>query len=237
MPANEFLNIDGQQLSTSRNWAVWLHDYLDNFPPDLIRYYLSANMPDTSDSDFTWGEFVRRNNGELVGTYGNLVHRVLTMSYRNFEGRVPTPGPLSSDEDEMLEKIRQTFEEVDGLMYRCRFKEAVRQAMGLAQEGNRYLDRKAPWKQVKEDRDAAATTLWCALSVVEALKTILYPFLPFSSHKLHGYLGLGELDEGAEWKIGAPVAGRELQKPSPLFAKLEDEVAEAETARLGQASG
>ena len=150
---------------------------------------------------------------------------------------MPTPGPLSSDEDDMLAKVQQTFAEVDDLLYRCRFREGVRQAMGLAQEGNRYLDRKAPWKQVKEDKDAAATTLWCALSVVEALKTILYPFLPFSSHKLHGYLGLGELDESSEWKIGAPVAGRELQKPSPLFAKLEDEVAEVETARLGQASG
>ena len=237
VPANEYLNIDGKQLSTSRNWAVWIHDYLDNFPPDLVRYYLSANMPDTSDSDFSWGEFVRRNNGELVGTYGNLVHRVLTMSYRNFEGRVPTPGPLSSDESAMLDKIKKTFSEVDDLIYRCRFKEAVRQTMVLAQEANRYLDRKAPWRQVKEDKDAAATTLWCAISVVTALKTMLYPFLPFSSKKLHGYLGLGELDERSEWTVEAPVPGRELEKPSPLFAKLEDEVAEEETARLGQASG
>ena len=216
---------------------MWIHDYMDNFPPDLVRYYLSANMPDTSDSDFSWSEFVRKNNGELVATYGNLVHRVLTMSYRNFEGRAPTPGALSSDEDDMLAKVEQTFSEVDDLLYRCRFREAVRQAMGLAQEGNRYLDRKAPWKQVKEDKDAAATTLWCALSVVEALKTILYPFLPFSSRKLHWQLGLGELDESSEWKIRRPEGGRALQKPSPLFAKLEDEVAEVETARLGQASG
>ena len=180
---------------------------------------------------------MRRNNGELVGTYGNLVHRVLTITYRNFDGKVPSPGPLSSDETEMLDKVNHTFAEVDDLLYRCRFKEAIRQAVGLAQEANRYLDRKAPWRQVKEDKDAAATTLWCAISVVTALKTILYPFLPFSSRKLHGYLGLGELDERSEWKIEAPVPGRELQKPLPLFTKLEDEVAEVETARLEQVSG
>ncbi|MCH8088097.1 MAG: methionine--tRNA ligase, partial [Chloroflexi bacterium] len=234
VPANEFLNIEGIQLSTSRNWAVWLNDYLEAFEPDPLRYFLSANMPDTSDSDFSWPEFVRRNNGELVATYGNLVHRVLTITYKNFDGRVPQPGDLDPLSKGLLEKVDAAFARVDQLLYRCKFREAIREVMGLAQEANRYIDQKAPWRAVKEDRDGAATTLWCALSVVSALKTMFYPFLPFSSKKLHSLLGLGELKEDSEWRLEAPSPGQRLLEPTPLFRKLEDEVAEEETAKLGQ---
>ena len=234
VPANEFLNIEGLQLSTSRNWAVWLNDYLEAFEPDPLRYFLSANMPDTSDSDFSWPEFVRRNNGELVATYGNLVHRVLTITYKNFDGRAPQPGDLDPISKGLLERVATTFAKVDQLLYGCKFREARREIMGLAQEANRYIAQKAPWRAVKEDRDGAATTLWCALSVVSALKTMFYPFLPFSSKKLHSLLGLGELKEGSEWRLEAPSPGQRLLEPTPLFRKLEDEVAEEETAKLGQ---
>ncbi|MEE9248616.1 MAG: methionine--tRNA ligase [Dehalococcoidia bacterium] len=234
VPANEFLNIEGIQLSTSRNWAVWLNDYLEAFEPDPLRYFLSANMPDTSDSDFSWPEFVRRNNGELVATYGNLVHRVLTITHRNFDGRVPQPGDLDPLSKGLLGKADAAFAQVDQLLYRCKFREAIREAMGLAQEANRYIDQKAPWHAVKEDKDGAATTLWCALSVVSALKTMFYPFLPFSSKKLHSLLGLGELKEGSEWRLESPSPGRRLLEPTPLFRKLEDEIAEEETAKLGR---
>ena len=234
VPANEFLNIEGIQLSTSRNWAVWLNDYLEAFEPDPLRYFLSANMPDTSDSDFSWPEFVRRNNGELVATYGNLVHRVLTITHKNFDGRVPQPGELDPQSKGLLEKVDTTFAKVDQLLYGCKFREAIREAMGLAQEANRYIDQKAPWRAVKEDKDGAATTLWCALSVVSALKTMFYPFLPFSSKKLHSLLGLGELKEDSEWRLEAPSPGQRLLEPMLLFRKLEDEVAEEETAKLGQ---
>ena len=234
VPANEFLTIEGSQLSTSRNWAVWLPDYLESYEPDPLRYYLSANMPDTSDTDFSWIEFVRRNNGELVGTYGNLVHRVLTITYRNFDGRVPEPGQQDPLTTGLLGKIDPTFEAVDRLLYQCKFKEAVRETMGLAQQVNRYLDQKAPWRTVKEDRTDAATTLWCALSCISALKTMLYPFLPFSSRKLQRLLGFDELDEAAEWRLRFPSPGQKLLEPEPLFRKLEEEVAEEETAKLGR---
>ena len=234
VPANEFLTIEGRQLSTSRNWAVWLPDYLERYDPDLLRYYLSANMPDTSDADFSWRGFIRRNNGELVGTYGNLVHRVLTITYRNFSGRVPEPGRQDPRTKDLLEKIETTFGTVDQLLYRCKFKEAIRETMTLAQEANRYLDHKAPWQTMKEDRQEAATALWCALSTVTALKTLMYPFMPFSSKKLHRLLGLGELDEAGEWRIQSTTPGQELLEPEPLFEKLDEATADEETAKLGQ---
>ena len=234
VPANQFLTIDGRQLSTSRNWAVWLPDYLERYDADPLRYYLSANMPDTSDADFSWREFVRRNNGELVGTYGNLVHRVLTMTYRNFDGRVPEPGERDPASEALLAKIQPAFDSVDQLLNRCRFKEAIREVMGLAQEANRYLDHKAPWKAIKEDKQDAATTLWCAINTVSALKTLMYPFMPFSSKKLHRLLGFEELDEHSEWCIRMPRTGQKLEAPQALFKKLDESIAEEETARLGQ---
>lgn len=233
VPANEFLTIEGKKLSTSRNWAVWLPDYLEKYAPDPLRYLLSAGMPETSDTDFSWREFVRRNNDELVATYGNLAHRVLTFTQRHFNGVVPAPGEFDAQSQGLLELAQTTLNQVDKLLYGCRFRESVRTAMSLAQAANRYLDDKAPWKAVKQDSQAAATSVYVVFSVLSALKTVLYPFLPFSSAKLHGYLGFEGKIEDAGWKFQQPIAGQKLPVPEPLFAKLEESVIAEETGRLG----
>ena len=236
VPANEFLTLKGKQLSTSRNWAVWLPDYLERYSPDPLRYQLSIGMPETSDADFSWQEFVRRNNDELVATYGNLVHRVLTITYRNFDGRVPAAGDVDADSETLLSKAEATLNKVDDLLYGCHFREAMREAMSLAHEANRYLDTKAPWKTIKEDRDSAATALSTALGVICCLKTVLYPFLPFSSGKLHRLLGFEGTVEGGDWSISAPQTGQKLASPEPLFTKLDDEIVDEENNRLEQSA-
>ena len=233
VPANEFLTIEGRKLSTSRHWAVWLPDYLSRYDPDPLRYLLSINMPETGDTDFSWHEFIRRNNDELVATYGNLVHRVLTFVYRNFDGCVPQAGKFDSQSQALLNRAEDTFNIMDGLLYRCHFREAMRSAMSLAQETNRYLDEKSPWKVIKEDRQAAATSLYVALCVISCLRTMLYPFLPFSSQKLHELLGFQGSVEADGWQPHFPPARQKLLTPQPLFAKLDEELAEEETSRLG----
>jgi methionyl-tRNA synthetase len=235
VPANEFLTIKGRALSTSRNWAVWLPDYMQRYDPDPLRYFLSINMPEDGDSDFSWKEFVRRNNDELVATYGNLVHRVLTITYRNFDGRVPAAGELDRRSRELLQKSEEALNTVDSLLHRCRFREAVRTVMGLAQEANRYLDEKAPWRMIKEDREGAANSLYVALSVISCLKTLFAPFLPFTSEKLHCLLGFeGELAAGG-WSIMELPPGQQLPNPETLFTKLDESVVEEEDAKLGSA--
>jgi methionyl-tRNA synthetase len=233
VPANEFLTIEGKRLSTSRNWAVWLPDYLERYDPDPLRYLLSVNMPETGDTDFSWREFLRRNNDELVATYGNLAHRVLTFAYRNFDGVVPSPGEIDSQGEKLLAKAQETLNDVDGLIYSCHFKEGIKAAMALAQEANRYLDDKSPWKAIKEDRQASATSTYVALSVLAALKTILYPYLPFSSEKLHKFLGFDGSVEANGWQVQSIVAGQKLMMPEPLFRKLDDSIVDEETSRLG----
>ena len=236
VPANEFLTLEGKKLSTSRNWAVWLPDYLERYPADPLRYLMSANMPQTSDADFSWREFVRRNNDELVATYGNLVQRVLTLAYRNFDHCVPSPGELDAESNALLEKAKVTLGTVDRLLYGCHFREAMREAMALAQEANRYLDNKAPWKRINEDRDSAATAIFTVIGVLCCLKTVLYPFLPFSSGKLHRLLGFeGEVSDGC-WTFTVPKAGQRLLPPEHLFAKLDDKIIEKEDALLEQSS-
>ena len=234
VPANEFLTIEGRKLSTSQNWAVWLPDYLSRYDPDPLRYLLSINMPETSDTDFSWREFVRRNNDELVATYGNLVHRVLTFTYKNFDGRVPAPGELDSGSQSLVDTAKVTLKTVDDLLYNCHFKEAIRQAMSLAHEANRYLDEKSPWKTIKEDKQAAASALYTAIVVLSCLRTVLYPFLPFSSEKLHEFLGFEGSIEKDGWQLHLPEPGQKLRSPEPLFTKLDEEIVEKETSRLGQ---
>ncbi len=234
VPANEFLTIEGKKLSTSRNWAVWVPDYLARYAPDALRYILSINMPETADTDFSWREFFRRNNNELVATYGNLVHRVLTFVYRNFDGCVPPAGELDSQSRALLDKAENTLKAVDGLLYGCHFREAIRSTMSLAQEANRYLDAQSPWKMIKEDRTKAATALYVAIGAISQLKTMLYPFLPFSSQKLHEYLGFTGQVADFGWMSHLPAPGQKLVPPQPLFTKLEEKLAEAETSRLGQ---
>ena len=237
VPANEFLSLENQKFSTSQNWAVWLPDYLERYDPDPLRYLLSANMPESSDADFSWSEFVRRNNDELVATYGNLVNRVLTFTYRNFEGKIPTPRPLDEVDEGLLRSARLAMDGVGQNLGQCRFKAAISQAFSLAQEANRYLDAKAPWRAIKENPSDAATSLYVSISVINCLKLLLYPFLPFSSQKLHELLGYDGRVEDGRWDFDDLMAGiasgKELSNPAPLFTKLEPDVVAQEVNRLG----
>jgi methionyl-tRNA synthetase len=232
VPANEFITIEAKKASKSHNWGVWMPDYLNNYAPDPLRYFLSINMPETSDTDFSWEEYVRRNNDELVATYGNLVHRVLTFTYRNFDGKVPATTEVDTTSRQLNILTDTVFLEVDSLLSRCNFKQAIKRAMDLAHEANRYLDEKAPWKAFKTDKQAAADSLYIALRTISALKTMLYPFLPFSSQTLHEYLGFKGRIEDAGWQIQTPPPGQNLLQPQPLFTKLDDEIVEREMQKL-----
>jgi methionyl-tRNA synthetase len=238
VPANEFLTIEGRKLSTSRNWAVWLPEYLDRYEPDPLRYLLSINMPENGDTDFSWREFVRRNNDELVATYGNLVNRVLTFVYKNFEGRVPTYADMGIMEGRRLTPLEEEslakFNDVGNNISQCHFKAAITLAMSIAHQANRYLEEASPWKVIKEDRQAAANSLYLALNIISQLRTMLYPFLPFSSQRLHDYLGFAGKIEDYGWNWQDLPAGQKLPEPKPLFTKLDDKLVEEETARLGQ---
>lgn len=234
VPANQFLNMEGQKLSTSRNWAVWMPDYLERYDPDPLRYYLSINMPESGDIDFTWGEYLRRNNDELVATWGNLVNRVVSMIHRNFEGRVPEPGELRERETGLLESAARTLEEVGAEIEACHFRAGIARAMAFARETNGYLDEMAPWKAIREDRASAARTLYTALAVIDTLKVALYPYLPFSCRRLHGYLhGDSDLTQ-AGWRSDPPRPGQVLVEAKPLFLKLDPTMVEEEEARLGR---
>lgn len=232
VPANEFLTFEMKKFSTSRNWAVWLPDYLSRYPADSLRYLLSINMPETNDTDFSWREYFRRNNDELVATYGNLAHRVLTFTYKNFEGAIPTPAALDPQSKSLLTKAEETLSSVDSMLAQCRFKDGIKAAMALAQETNRYLDDKAPWKAIKQDRQVAGTSLYVAIGVLACLRTLFYPFLPFSSQKLHEYLGYSGNVQDQAWKFGLPEAGQKLVPPQPLFTKFDDKLIEEENNRL-----
>ena len=236
VPANEFLSLEGQQFSTSRGWALWLPDYLERYDPDPLRFYLTMNMPETSDADFSWGDFLRRNNGELVATFGNLVHRVLALAHRNFEGRVPGPGPLDADSQRLLEQATSTLPAVGESIGLCKFRTGLTQAMALAHEANRYLDTKAPWHSIRTNREDAATTLWATLSVINCLKVALVPYLPFSMGRLHQMLGFqGDIIDGG-WRWEATMdslpPGQRLPQPQALYTKLDEAVVEDETSRL-----
>ena len=235
VPANEFLTIEGRKISTSRGWAIWLPDYLERYEPDPLRYSLAANMPETGDSDFSWHEFLRRNNNELVATYGNLAHRALTFAYRNFDGAVPAPGELDERSQGLLREAESTLDTVDKLLYRCQFKEAVKRIMSLAQESNRYLDEQAPWKTIKTERETSAKSIYTALSVLAALKTVFYPFLPFSSERLHAFLGFDGSAKEEGWKTQFLPPGQRLREPQPLFVKLDEDMVVEEGSRLGSA--
>jgi methionyl-tRNA synthetase len=236
VPANEFLSLENKKFSTSQNWAVWLPDYMEKYDADPLRYFLSINMPETSDSDFSWAEFVRRNNDELVATYGNLVYRVLSFAFRHFNGMVPVPGSMNDLDDAIIDTARDAMQAVDKSLYHCHFKVAIGQAFALAQNTNRYLDQRAPWKLVKTNPQDAGTVIWVALRVINCLKLLLYPFLPFSSQKLHYYLGFDGLIEDDGWdfsRTSNAVKGMmPLRTPKPLYVKLEPTVVESETQRL-----
>lgn len=233
VPSNEYLTIEGKKLSSSRNWAVWVPDFLSRYSADSVRYLLSANMPQTGDTDFSWREYVRRNNDELVATYGNLAQRVLTFVNKHYEGKVPEAGEPDTRSKELIKLAEDTLIKAGEQLSACLFKEAVRTAMSLAQQANRYLDEKAPWKAIKEDRQDASNSLYTVLCVISALRTAFYPFLPFSSQKLHEYLGYEGKVENDGWALRKLEVGATLYPPKPLFTKLEDKIIEEEMARLG----
>ena len=238
VPANEFLSLESRKFSTSQNWAVWVPDYLDRYDPDPLRYLLSINMPETGDTDFSWSEFVRRNNDELVATYGNLVNRVLRFTYRNFDGQAPVDASAPEDmELGLLRTARETMTAVDDSLAHTRFRAGISQAFRLAQECNRYLDARAPWQAIKEDRAHAARSLGTAIQVLNCLKVMLAPYLPFTSQKLHGFLGFDGDVADEPWDFDALTAairpGGMLRNPSNLYTKLDEDVAEQEAGQLG----
>jgi methionyl-tRNA synthetase len=259
VPANEFMNIEGAQFSKSRNWAVWLPDILERYDADAIRFYVTFAMPESRDSDFSWSEFVRRNNDDLVATWGNLANRVLSFAHKHWEGIVPDPGELRPDDKELLRKVDAAFETVGANLEAVHLRAALQECLAIAREVNGYLDR-APWFSViKEDRQAAATTVYTALRAIDSLKILFAPFLPFSSERLQrafGYDGpiFGELNiesfkekdrshealvydasrASGRWVPSKLKAGSPFEKPEPLFKKLDDDLVEAERSRLGE---
>jgi methionyl-tRNA synthetase len=233
VPANQFLTIKGSKISTSRRLAIWVPDYLSRYDPDPLRYYLSAIMPEASDADFTWSGFVQRNNDELVATWGNLVNRVLTFTYRNFGGQVPEPGALTDADRGLIERAEAAIAETGAHIASCNFRAGLEAAMSAAREANRYIEENAPWKLLKEDRERCATVLHSAIAVISGINTALAPYLPFTSQTLHGYLGNEGPIEAAGWMLRVPRGGQPIAEPQPLFKKLDPEIIEAEEARLG----
>ncbi|MBQ2019371.1 MAG: methionine--tRNA ligase [Rikenellaceae bacterium] len=234
VPANEFLNLEGDKISTSRNWAVWLHEYLDEFPgkEDVLRYVLCANAPETKDNDFTWKDFQARNNNELVAILGNFVNRALVLTQKYYDGVVPAAGELTDYDRETLAempKIRKALEEnIEGY----RFREALKEAMNLARLGNKYLADTEPWKVVKTDPERVKTILNIALQITAELSIAIEPFMPFSAAKIIKMLNIEKLD----WeRLGEPEvlpAGHVIGKAELLFEKIEDSVVEAQVAKL-----
>ncbi len=220
VPANAYVNFMGGKASTSLGTAPFLPDYLERYDADALRYYLAAIMPETSDSDFSEEDLLRRNNEELVSTWGNLANRVLTFTYRNFEGRVPEPGELGEGDRALLAAGDQALASVGESIAACRFREGLRTAMAYAQEANRYLNQEEPWKTRTTDPAAAARALFTALGAIETLKLAFYPYLPFSSERLHALMGHADAIDANGWRTRLPVAGSPLVEPEPLFKKF-----------------
>jgi len=226
VPANQFMNIGGQKASTSRMTAIFIPDVMGRVDADAMRYYLCATMPETADSDFTWTDFVARNNNELVATWGNLVNRVLTMTYRNFDGHVPDPGGLDERSEALLQRTEAMLVEAGEHIATCHFRAGLQAALAHAQEANKYLDETAPWKALPNDRESAARSLYTALCAVNGLKVAMSPYIPFSSERLHAGLGFeAPMSENA-WTLVRVPPGQQLQEPVALFKKLELEQVE-----------
>ena len=234
VPANEFLNLEGDKISTSRNWAVWLHEYLHDFPgkQDVLRYVLCATMPETKDNDFTWKDFQSRNNNELVAVLGNFVNRALVLTNKYFDGKVPPQGELTNADRETLAEIPKQKEAIEYNLENFRFREALKSAMDLARLGNKYLADNEPWKVIKTDAVRVGTVMNISLQITANLAVITEPFLPFSAKKIRGFLNLGD----APWKDAGRSdllkAGHRLGRPMLLFEKIEDEVIEKQLQRL-----
>ena len=263
VPANQFMNLEHQKISGSRNWAVWGRDALTRYDPDALRYYLTVNMPEMKDSDWDWSEFVARNNNELVANWGNLANRVLSFCYKHWEGHVPDVdiSTLRPADLELLATIEAGFESVGTLYDGVKLRAALGETLKLATAVNQYLDTNAPWKQVKEDKAEAGKTIYTALKAIDSLKVLFAPVLPFTSEKLHSFFSyesplfgeqyVEELSDSlgthtglryragrdnisSYWKPSELKPGQKLNQPSPLFKKLDESVIEEERARLGK---
>ena len=218
VPANEYMNFGGAKASKSAGVGTTVPDLLKAFDPDPIRFYLTANAPESADTDFSADELIRRNNDELVATWGNLIHRTLTFTQRYFDGRVPGDG---TTDPTIAQRIDHTFAVVTAQLEAAHFKDTLREVMTLAQSGNRYFDEQAPWRQVKEDHARAGQTIATLLNLINALKVLFAPFLPFSSARLHELLGFEDALEAHGWGRSPLPPGQALPKPTPLFAKIE----------------
>ena len=241
VPANEFLNLEGNKLSTSKNWAVWLHEYLEEFPnmQDVLRYTLTANAPETKDNDFTWKDFQARNNNELVAIYGNFINRVVVLTNKYYNGIVPTPGSYSLVDKETLAELKKYPEIISSSIERYRFREAGQEVMNLARLGNKYLADEEPWKVIKQDEERVKTIMFVALQIGSALAVLSEPFLPFTAAKLKKILNITQSgSEGSlEWKdisekeILLP-AEHQINEAELLFSKVEDEAIQAQLDKL-----
>lgn len=234
VPANEFLNLEDDKISTSRNWAVWLHEYVEEFPgkQDVLRYVLTANAPETKDNNFTWKDFQARNNNELVAVYGNFVNRALVLTQKYFGGKVPPCGELTEQDKEIIAEFRDVKTKVEELLEKFRFRDAQKEAMNLARIGNKYLADSEPWKVFKTDPKRVETILNLSLQLVANLAIAFEPFLPFSSEKLRSMINMSDLKWDNLGQTDLLVAGHELNKPELLFEKIEDEVVEAQIKKL-----
>ena len=234
MPSNEFLNLEDDKISTSRNWAVWLHEYLQDFPgkQDVLRYVLTANAPETKDNNFTWADFQARNNNELVAVYGNFVNRALQLTQKYYEGVVPSCGELTESDLATIEEFRGVKAEVERLLDTFRFRDAQKEAMNLARIGNKYLADAEPWKVIKTDPERVKTILYVSLQLVANLAIAFEPFLPNSSAKLREMLANPELTWEQLGQTDLLAAGTVLPKPELLFEKIEDETIQAQLDKL-----
>ena len=237
VPANEFLNLEGNKISTSKNWAVWLHEYLEEFPDkqDVLRYTLTANAPETKDNDFTWADFQARNNNELVAVFGNFINRVAVLTNKYYDGIVPAPNALTELDEDTLAAIKDFPREIEKSINRYRFREALNTFMNLARLGNKYLADEEPWKQIKTNPERVETIMYVALQIATALSVLAEPFLPFTSAKLKGILNS---DTSLQWDDVVnkdellPIGHKIVAKPGLLFTKIEDEDVQKQLDKL-----
>lgn len=239
VPANEFLNLEGNKLSTSKNWAVWLHEYLEDFPnmQDVLRYALTANAPETKDNDFTWKDFQARNNNELVAIFGNFINRVVVLTNKYYSGLVPHPGNFSTVDKETLAELQKFPSIISGSIERYRFREAGQEVMNLARLGNKYLADEEPWKVIKQDEERVKTIMYVALQIATALAQLSEPFLPFTSQKLKKMLGTDHLKADLTWErisVDSDLlpAGHQIHVAELLFNKIEDDAIAAQLNKL-----
>ncbi len=234
VPSNEFLNLENDKISTSRNWAVWLHEYLVDFPnkQDVLRYVLTANAPETKDNNFTWKDFQERNNSELVAVYGNFVNRALQLTWKYWNGVVPSCGDLQEVDRQTIQEFKDVKEKVEGYLDVFKFREAQKEAMNLARIGNRYITECEPWKVWKTDPKRVETILNISLQLVANLSIAFEPFLPFSSKELRNMIGLDNYDWTQLGSTEILAAGHQLSEPHLLFEKIEDETIDAQLKKL-----